>query len=232
MKLWSIEHRIWKKCRLPLFEESLANDITITRGRLAYLGIGGCNVAYAIVNLTIPESGLLAIIFALALMFFAANVSLDAVDGYVARQTRETETGRFLDLASDGANVFFSSIILLEVCGWPLFELVVPAVGITACGVVTFAHRISGTKNYTTISARFSQGAIYLGIGLFVAMLIGRFESALAFGALMLWTGFALKILSTVLYTKKVLGKLFWDSHEAFRTVEVTSLWRGISRLL
>ncbi|MBI2612450.1 CDP-alcohol phosphatidyltransferase family protein [Candidatus Kaiserbacteria bacterium] len=231
MQLWAIELWLWRRCKLPAFQESLANDITIGRGRLSYLGIGLCDIAYAIVDWSSAESGLLAVVATLALMLFSASACLDIVDGHVARRTVETETGKYLDLASDGANVLFSGILLLEMARWPLLELVVPVFGITVCGIITFGYRSSRARNSTTTSARVSQAVVCISMGLFAALLVGKYESAILVGSYMLWTGFVLKVLSTMLYSTAI-GNAVEAAFEEWLAIEVAPICRRIARLL
>lgn len=113
--------------RAPWVRLGVANAVTLFRGWLLAL-LAGAAVVSA------PPMGLVTSLFVLA-------VSLDAVDGAIARRTHETTLGARLDAAMDALAVLVGSVVAVSVGALPWWYLAAGGVWYAYAGSLSLRKR-------------------------------------------------------------------------------------------
>lgn len=202
--LWLAEERLYYFFKGPKFARSVANDITLFRGRVSYVGINLLYVTF-LVGLCSAET-----LLCYTLVSLVVTLIGDVLDGSVAREMGPTKSGGFLDLCSDGAGVLFPLIMVLHFLAWNP-RCVIPTVGIIILGFLVLAHR--GKNNGPTHRvAKISQFAAYMTVGVLFAGVLAQedvlgaaslgvpHQMLVTAGMWMLWGTFTLKIWATLRY--------------------------------
>lgn len=134
---------------IPAWEDTPANRITI--GRL-FVGIAGINASYWLFDLP-----------ALALASLVVAAFLDAVDGYVARATKCSELGAFLDPVADKGihlSALFAAMDYMQFSPW----IVVPATVIISYDLAVMVARTLTNAIRTSGTAKWKQAILFSAV--------------------------------------------------------------------
>lgn len=140
--------------RLPSWEDSPANRITIFRLLL------GTIVAHAFSGWGFPWLGIGA---------FTTAAAFDWVDGWLARRTKSTEWGAFMDPVADKALVdsaLFMVVRHFEYANWCF----VPFVIIITYDFMVMVMRLFDLKMKTSVTAKRKQAVLFMGV---IILLVG-----------------------------------------------------------
>ncbi len=153
--------------------------------RLARHGVGADALTLAGLVLGLACAGaVVAGLDALALALLAANRLCDGLDGAVARATRRTDRGGFLDIVLDFA--FYGAVPLA-------FALREPGANALPAAILLFAFYVNGASflAFAAVAARRGMETRALGLKsiYFSAGLAEGFETILVLAAMMAWPG-------------------------------------------
>lgn len=205
-------HTLWQ--RLPAWEDTLANRVTLFRLIL------GTVVAHTLFGLGYCWEGTAA---------YTIAALLDFVDGWLARRTKCTEWGAFMDPVADKALVdsaLFMIVRYFDYANWCF----IPFVIVLTYDVSVMLMRFFDLKMKTSVTAKRKQAVLFAGvIALLVAVILEEsvplFEFAVysvslqvpigmsgtTIGALMLWISTILILRSAWVYvTTYLLPRIWW----------------------